>query len=94
MSAFSNILLQSRSSEATNIGYLISSRAGFVCSSLNELNSKSLAFEDKVCYNCNKKPGLQTVFAAIFSIKRKRGIFYGKHYYQSSEVCTGKRRTY
>ncbi|RHK33486.1 hypothetical protein DW068_15625 [Anaerobutyricum hallii] len=27
-----------------------------------ELNSKSLAFRDKVCYNCNKKPGLQTVF--------------------------------
>ena len=38
MSAFSNILLQSRSSEATNIGYLISSRAvfGWV---LFELNS-------------------------------------------------------
>ena len=37
-SAFSNILLQSRSSEATNIGYLISSRAvfGWV---LFELNS-------------------------------------------------------
>ena len=29
MSAFSNILLQSRSSEATNIGYRISSRAVF-----------------------------------------------------------------
>ena len=34
MSAFSNILLQSRSSEATNIGYRFSSRA----SVLNELN--------------------------------------------------------
>ena len=29
MSAFSNILLQSRSSEATNIGYRFSSRAVF-----------------------------------------------------------------
>ena len=34
--------------------------------SLNELNSKSLAFRDKICYNCNKKPGLQTVFCSNF----------------------------
>ena len=39
---------------------------GFVCCLLNELNSKSLAFRDKVCYNCNKKPGLQTVFCSNF----------------------------
>ena len=32
----------------------------------NELNSKSLAFRDKICYNCNKKPGLQTVFCSNF----------------------------
>lgn len=29
-------------------------------------------------------------FCSNFSIKRKRGIFYGKHYYQSIEVCAGK----
>ena len=40
MSAFSNILLQSRSSEATNIGYRFSSRA----SVLNELNSNLTNF--------------------------------------------------
>ena len=51
-----------------------------------ELNSKSLAFRDKVCYNCNKKPGLQTVFCSNFFLLEEREVFfYGKHYYQSIE---------
>ena len=51
MSAFSNILLQSRSSEATNIGYLISSRAVFDWI-LIELNSGCGDLREKVEVFC------------------------------------------
>ena len=51
MSTFSNILLQSRSSEATNIGYLLSSRAVFGWI-LFELNSSCGDLREKLEVFC------------------------------------------